>query len=139
MRGIRPLVVAALCTALPLGGAAQAACSLDKVTPGSKVEAPPVRLAYRIVGGAIMVGQPFTVEVVACIGADSTPQRIRIDARMPAHGHGMNYTPSEKKLGPGHARFEGLVFHMPGHWEISFDVFSDGARKRLLVPIDVKR
>ena len=69
----------------------------------------------------------------------NAPRRIRVDARMPAHGHGMNYTPTEKNLGPGHARFEGLVFHMPGHWEISFDIFSDGARKRLLVPIDVKR
>jgi hypothetical protein len=139
MTGIRLLFVSALCAAVFAGGAAQAACSLDKVAAGSMVEAPPVRLSYRVVGGAIKVGQPFTVEVVACVGSDKTPRRIRIDARMPAHGHGMNYTPTEKKLGPGHARFEGLVLHMPGHWEISFDVFSEGARKRVLVPIAVKR
>jgi len=139
MTGIRPLVYAALTCIITASGAAQAACELDKVAGGKMLDARPVRLVYKIVGGTVKVGQPFTIEVAACIGPAKEPQRIRIDARMPAHGHGMNYTPTEKKLGPGRARFEGLVFHMPGHWEISLDVFSDGARKRLLVPLDVTR
>jgi hypothetical protein len=139
MTGVRLLAFFVLAVALGAPSAADAVCSLDKVKAGKSVDAPPVRLAYRVVGGTIKVGQPFTIEVAACIGPGNAPRRIRIDARMPAHGHGMNYTPTEKTLGPGHARFAGLVFHMPGRWEISFDVFSDGARKRLLVPIDVKR
>ena len=77
--------------------------------------------------------------MAACIGPGTAPRRIRIDARMPAHGHGMNYKPSERKLGPGHSRFEGLVFHMPGRWEISFDIFGADARKRLSVTLDVRR
>lgn len=139
MTGLLPIILAALFAVAPLGGAAQAACSLDKVEAGKSLDAPPVRLTYRVVGGTIKVGEPFAIEVAACIGPGNAPRRIRIDARMPAHGHGMNYTPTEKALGPGHARFEGLVFHMPGRWELSFDIYSDGARKRLLVPLDVKR
>ncbi|MDH3236754.1 MAG: hypothetical protein OEQ29_24820, partial [Alphaproteobacteria bacterium] len=138
MTCIRRLVCAAFVAVLPAISAAQAeTCALDKLATGSKLAAPPVRLAYRIVGGAVKVGAPFTIEVAACIGADSAPRRIRVDARMPAHGHGMNYTPSESKLGAGHSRFEGLVFHMPGRWEISFDVFSADARKRLSATLDV--
>lgn len=140
MTGIRLLVCAALVAGLSDMGAAHAeTCMLDKLAAGSKLAAPPVRLAYRVVGGEVKVGAPFTIEVAACIGPDSAPRRIRIDARMPAHGHGMNYKPSETKLGPGHSRFEGLVFHMPGRWEISFDVFGADARKRLSVTLDVRR
>ncbi len=143
MTGIHLLVCAALAAVLPaIGsvGAAQAeTCTLDKLATGSKLAAPSVKLAYRVVGGAVKVGAPFTIEVAACIGRGSAPRRIQIDARMPAHGHGMNYKPSEKKLGPGHSRFEGLVFHMPGRWEISFDVFSADARRRLSVTLDVRR
>ncbi|HUT48230.1 MAG TPA: hypothetical protein VM325_02730 [Alphaproteobacteria bacterium] len=140
MTGIRLLVCAALVAVLPSVSSAQAeGCALDKLAAGSKLAAPPIRLGYRIVGGAVKVGAPFTIDVAACIGPGTAPRRIRIDARMPAHGHGMNYKPSERKLGPGHSRFEGLVFHMPGRWEISFDIFGADARKRLSVTLDVRR
>ena len=97
MTGIRRLACAALVTVLSAMGSAQAeTCALDKLATGSKLAAPPVRLAYRVVGGTVKVGAPFTIEVAACIGPGTPPRRIQIDARMPAHGHGMNYKPSEQ-------------------------------------------
>tara|TARA_Y100001934_G_C12052609_1_gene631479 strand:+ start:635 stop:790 length:156 start_codon:yes stop_codon:yes gene_type:complete len=51
----------------------------------------------------------------------------------------MNYKPSEKKLGPGHSRFNGMVFHMPGAWQITFDVFDGDKRQRLTEKVRIGR
>lgn len=49
------------------------------------------------------------------------------DASMPQHGHGMNRLARVAKLGPGAWRAEGLLFHMPGSWQLAFDI-TRGAR-----------
>ena len=41
---------------------------------------------------------------------------------MPEHGHGMNRVPRIEAKGGGRFRAEGLLFHMPGKWELYFDV-----------------
>jgi cytochrome c peroxidase len=51
---------------------------------------------------------------------------------MPEHRHGMNYAPAVKALGPGRWRAEGLMFHMPGRWELTFEVTAGGATDRLV-------
>lgn len=98
-------------------------------------------VAYRTDPAKIAVGQPFSIEVVACVDgkAAAAPSRIRVDAGMPMHGHGMNYKPSESKIGPGHSKFEGLVFHMPGAWQITFDVYEGNTRKRLTEKVKIGR
>jgi len=50
---------------------------------------------------------------------------------MPEHKHGMNYAPTLKSNGDGRYRVEGLLFHMPGNWEVAFDVRSGGEIQRL--------
>lgn len=50
---------------------------------------------------------------------------------MPAHGHGMNYKAEIKALGRGRFQADGLLFHMPGRWEIVFDVRSGGASDQI--------
>jgi hypothetical protein len=50
------------------------------------------------------------------------PSQLRIDAVMPQHRHGMNYRPTVAALGDGRFRAEGLLLHMPGLWEFSFDL-----------------
>ena len=50
---------------------------------------------------------------------------------MPSHGHGMNYRPTVAALGGGRYRAEGLMFHMPGQWELTFIVQSAGASERI--------
>jgi hypothetical protein len=98
-------------------------------------------IAYRTEPAKIAIGKPFSIEVVACVGGEKrmAPSRIRVDAGMPTHGHGMNYTPSESKLGPGHSTFDGLVFHMPGRWQITFDIFEGEKRRRLLQKVTIGR
>jgi len=58
---------------------------------------------------------------------------------MPQHGHGMNYQPSVVDEGGGWYRFEGSVLHMPGRWQLVFDVFDDTGRRRLTTDVDVGR
>jgi len=66
------------------------------------------------------------------------PQLTAVDARMPAHRHGMNYKPTLTKLDWGHYRAEGLLLHMPGDWEFSFDFTGDGKRERLTFHLDAQ-
>lgn len=136
------LAAAALCAALaaspalaePCPDAALAAMSERMTADGATV-------AYKTTPARIAVGKPFSVEVVACLlGAERTAaSKIRVDAGMPMHGHGMNYTPGERRIGPGHAAFDGLVFHMPGTWQITFDVYDGDKRQRLTREVPVRR
>ncbi|HXM80531.1 MAG TPA: cytochrome c peroxidase [Burkholderiales bacterium] len=92
---------------------------------GTRLESPHYVLAFR--PEAIEVARHFAVEVAACAKAGSpAPRTLKLEATMPEHGHGMNYAPQVKQLAPGRWRAEGLMFHMPGKWEIVFVV--DGER-----------
>lgn len=44
-----------------------------------------------------------------------------VDAAMPEHLHGMNRVPTIARSGAGF-RVEGMKLHMPGNWELYFDV-----------------
>jgi hypothetical protein len=50
---------------------------------------------------------------------------------MPEHRHGMNYKPSIKPAAGGRYRADGLMFHMPGRWEIIFEVRAAGSTDRM--------
>ncbi len=88
-----------------------------------------VQAAWKVDGAAIAVGRHFAIEVQVC-PADAALSRA--DATMPEHRHGMNYRPSLKPLGDGRWRIEGLMFHMPGRWELQLDVRANGHAERLL-------
>lgn len=55
---------------------------------------------------------------------------LSVDGRMPEHRHGMNVDPIVTKTGPGTFRVEGMLFHMPGRWEIHFDLTRGGMTER---------
>ncbi|MCW5630907.1 MAG: hypothetical protein KIT47_18690 [Rhodoferax sp.] len=76
----------------------------------------------------IAVGRHFTIQVRLC-PADAV--LARVDATMPAHRHGMNYRPSIKAMGAGLWQVEGLMFHMPGAWELRLDVQAGGRTETL--------
>jgi hypothetical protein len=116
--------------------------------PTDKLGAMPDRLAedgtavaWRTNPAKIAVNRPFSIEVIACVDGEKqmAPTRISVNAGMPMHGHGMNYTPSEKKLAPGNSTFDGMVFHMPGKWQLTFDVYEGETRKRLTRNVTVRR
>jgi len=105
-----------------IGGAALA-CELP---PGERVESERIALSYRTIPAQIAVGQPFVLELAACPkrGA-AVAERVKLDAHMPEHRHGMNYRTKVTPLGAGRFHSEGWLFHMPGRWEFVFEVDSE--------------
>lgn len=89
-----------------------------------------ITLAWRSTPEPIPRGQPFTLQVRLCpangvLGA--------ADATMPEHGHGMNYRARVQPLGDGRFEVRGLLWHMPGRWELRFDVRPEaGAPRQVL-------
>ena len=95
-------------------------------------------VAYRFDPPSLKVGQFFAAEVIACRAPGGEPVRdVKIDATMPAHGHGMNYRPSSTRTGDGRYRFRGLMLHMPGAWQITVDLVQATKRTRLIDKIDL--
>jgi len=90
-----------------------------------------VTVVFRLDPPAILLGEPFGVDLAACDMAGRRLEIVRIDAQMPEHRHGMNYEPSLRTLADGRSRADGLLFHMPGRWQFSFEI-RDGARTRQL-------
>jgi hypothetical protein len=57
---------------------------------------------------------------------------------MPEHRHGMNYRPTVVKGGDGVYVAEGMLFHMPGRWQLLFDVERDGRVERLSTDMELE-
>ena len=50
----------------------------------------------------------------------------------------MNYRPSVASPQPGIYRAEGLMFHMPGRWDLTFDLVVAGATERLAATLRIE-
>lgn len=125
------LVIAAAIVALSCAGAQAQNCGA-KLEGARTLEAPKHILVFRTEPAKITVGRHFAVDVVVCAKAGgAAADRVKIDAHMPEHRHGMNYKASIKALGDGRFRADGLMFHMPGRWEFLFDIESKGGSERL--------
>lgn len=59
-----------------------------------------------------------------------TDADVVVDAAMPEHRHGMNVVPRVRKLNNGSYVASGMVFHMPGRWELYFDITRKGETER---------
>ena len=127
------IVVALLASASALATAAPL-CGSD-LRGTQTLESAAYVIAYRWRPAKIEVGKPFSLDIVTCPkGSAPTPAGLAVDAFMPEHGHGMNYKASVKTPAVGKpARFlaEGLMFHMPGRWDLYFDVQSSAGTERL--------
>ena len=111
---------ALIAAAAACGACAAQSCELPA---GTRLESQRFALSYRTIPAKIAVGEHFVLELAACPKAGSAlPGRLKLDAHMPEHRHGMNYLPSLKPAGGGRYRSEGWLFHMPGRWEFLFDV-----------------
>jgi hypothetical protein len=113
------LVVAV--SALPL---AAWGCALPPEA-GVRLEQGPVQMAWRTEPDRLAVGRPFVLLMRLC-PADA--RLVRVDATMPEHRHGMNYRPTLLSPGPGRWRAEGLLWHMAGRWEWTFEIEAAGGR-----------
>jgi len=125
---VRTLVAAALLCTTPAWG-----CDVDLAGDGvMRLESERYVVALRSRSGPIAVGEHFALDVAACAKNGATaPELLHVDARMPAHRHGMNYVPRIRATAPGRWQADGLMFHMPGLWEFRIDLRAGGVTDRL--------
>ncbi|MGH7307367.1 MAG: hypothetical protein ACREK6_01595 [Candidatus Rokuibacteriota bacterium] len=113
---------------------ATASCApLRDFVAHGRLEAGDVVVAFRTVPAPIEVGRHFSVEAIVC--ANPPARGLRVDAQMPEHRHGMNYRARVLAAGDGRYVAEGLLFHMPGRWQLLFDVERDGRTERLATDV----
>lgn len=129
---MRALRVATTSVALLAAMAAAFACEPLLAGAGvRRVEGSRYVLAWRAEPSPLKVSEFFAVEVAACGRAAAHPTQLRIDAQMPEHRHGMNYRPSVTRRGDGRFTASGLLLHMPGRWEFSFDLHGEAGAELL--------
>jgi hypothetical protein len=95
-------------------------------------------LVWRVEPAPLRLGEFFAILVSACERSAQRVSRLKVDATMPAHNHGMNYLPTISADGSGTFTARGLLLHMPGRWEFAFDVASEAAREQLRANVDLK-
>ena len=97
-----------------------AACELP---PGVRLDSDHISLSYWTIPAKVAVGQPFVLEIAACPKTGvPVSERVKLDAHMPEHRHGMNYRIKVIPMSTGRFHSEGWLFHMPGRWEFRFDI-----------------
>ena len=115
------LLVAALVSATP----ALADCPLDLGHgTGIVVYSDRYMLALRPDPMRIEVGQPFAMLMNVCTKGGDPAELVAVEATMPERKQGTNHPPTLLSTGNGRYRVEGLLFPMPGNWEVAFDVRS---------------
>ncbi len=93
--------------------------------------------ALSSVPSPIEPGEPFDLVFTLCSRLGPVTE-ARVDARMPAHRHGMNYRPRVSALPDGGFRAVGLLFHMTGQWEILIEASVAGRSERIALPLDIR-
>jgi hypothetical protein len=100
--------------------------------PTSRIESARYELVFAAMPEPIAAGKHFSLDIAVCSRAGAEmPKTLRVDATMPEHRHGMNYLPVVVSRGPGRYRADGLMFHMPGRWDVYFDVVTSAGSERL--------
>lgn len=134
MRRGRP----SLCALLALVSSAPVLACTPAFQGAATVESAHYTLAWRAQPAQIPVGSHFSVDFVVCPKAGAPlPQSLRVDAQMPEHRHGMNYKATLRSEGDGRYRADGLMFHMPGRWELLFEL-RGRETERLLAEVVLK-
>jgi hypothetical protein len=100
--------------------------------PRGRIESETTVVVFRTVPATIEIGRLFSLEAIVCTKLPGPiAQGLRVDAQMPEHRHGMNYRPRVSKTDESRYVAEGLLFHMPGRWELVFDVDRGTGSERL--------
>lgn len=80
----------------------------------------------------VPLNQPFSAKVIVCSGSDHRPTRLEIDATMPAHKHGMNYTTKTTQIEEDLYQVDNLLFHMPGIWRLEVTAYENKTPHRYI-------
>lgn len=89
---------------------------------------------YKTSPHPIPLNEPFAINV-RVLDAKSRSEPLAdvtldVDGRMPHHRHGMNRQPVVTRGDNGSFHVQGMLFHMPGRWELYFDITRDGRTER---------
>lgn len=124
--------VLAACGLLAVVGSPAVAGPLceGKRTDVLRMEGTTATLALSPSPAPIPVSEPFELKVEICDAPEGT-EIIRFDARMPAHGHGMTYSPELDALGDETYVARNVLLHMPGSWEFIIDTRGPDHSERL--------
>ncbi len=99
-------------------------------------------VAWRPEPDPIPVNTPFAVDLWVLVpGAAREPVEgvtVQLQAWAREHEQAMDTTPRITALGPGHFRGEGLLFHLPGRWELYADITADGVTERAQFDLRVR-
>lgn len=138
VREMRWIVAAVVAAALVDNAVAQA-CGDRLGADVRRAENSRYTVAFRTQPAPLAVGQHFAVAFVVCPkdGA-AAPTAVAVDANMPAHKHGMNYRTTVTRATDGTWRADGLMFQMPGRWDLTFDVATGGGTQRLAYGLDLR-
>ena len=133
------IALALVATALAPGAAIAQPCGAAIAGDRRIAESGRYVVAYATSPSPVEVGRHFVVDFAVCPrdGAAAV-EAVRVDATMPEHRHGMNYRAAVTTTGPGRFRAEGLLFHMPGRWDLSFDVAARGATEPVTAVLRVE-
>lgn len=78
-------------------------------------------------------------EITSWVQGEGEIDSLRVDAAMPAHGHGMMTDPKTILQPDGSFLTTGMLLHMPGDWEIYFDIrYENDIIERAQVPLYLK-
>ena len=124
MKGVIPLIV------LLATNYGASACGFDDGT-GVALENGHL-LHYRIKNPPLPLARHFAMQFQLCHNGKALPlEGFKIDASMPRHGHGMNYRAEINPLGRTLVEADGLLFHMPGLWQINLEFSSGDSKHRV--------
>ena len=128
--------LAMTCEPAPIGNGAIGKDAIGN--DAARIEGQNFVLVWRVEPAPLKLGEFFAIVVSACERGAQRVSRLKVDATMPAHNHGMNYLPTITADGSGTFTARGLLLHMPGHWQLAFDVASEAAREQLRANVDLK-
>jgi hypothetical protein len=89
------------------------------------------------------LNEPFDLSVEVRLGCGRTAAlaedaELLVSGLMPEHRHGMNSEPRARRVGPGRFLVAGALLHMPGLWELHFDVTRQGVLERAQLALELE-
>jgi len=90
-------------------------------------------LAWRVHRGELMRDEYLDLDVVLWSeGQPLANTALDVLGWMPAHGHGFQRRTEVESLAPGRFLVHGVLFHMRGNWQVTFDVSRAGLVDKLI-------
>lgn len=95
------------------------------------------RALVKLEENGVPLGKPFSLDIKLC-GGGKPVDRIKVDAVMPLHKHGMNYRPKVTQTSKIAYRASGMYFHMPGLWRLSLTLYGAGRSTNFTLDLPVE-